>query len=62
MPVYQYLSHALRIMRDEPNWRCWGPLVAKLPDPEQTEVRTFLRIEARKRQLHERSVDRMRHA
>lgn len=53
MPVFHHLHHALAIMQAQANWRLWGALIASLPTEAQEEVRTFLRSEARKRQLHE---------
>lgn len=46
MTVYHHLSHALRIMRQEPDWRKWGPLIDALTPEQQAEVRPWLRERA----------------
>lgn len=43
MTVYTHLHHALRIMRQEPNFRRWGPLIDALTPEQQAEVRPWLR-------------------
>lgn len=45
--VYRHLSHALRIMRQEPDFTKWGPLIDQLTPEEQAEVRPWLRDRAR---------------
>lgn len=47
MSVYHHLTHALRIMRIEPDFRRWGPLIDALPPEARDEVRIWLRQEAR---------------
>lgn len=56
MPIYTHLSHALKLMAQESNWRLWAPLIDQLPDEAREECRGWLRQEARKRQLHERNT------
>jgi len=62
MPVYTHITHALQIMADEPNWRLWGPHIDKLPEPEQTECRLWLRQEALKRNYHEAALKSAKYA
>lgn len=45
--IYHHLHHALRIMRQESDWRKWGPLIDALAPEQQAEVRPFLRDRAR---------------
>jgi hypothetical protein len=52
--VYQHLGHALAIMRAEPNYRKWGPLIEALPAEARDEVREWLRDQARLLQAAER--------
>lgn len=51
MPLYTHLSHALTIMRAEPDYRKWGPLIEAVPECARQEVRDWLHQEATKRQL-----------
>lgn len=46
--VYLHLGHALRIMKAEPDYRKWGPLIGALPDDAREEVRAWLFVEAQK--------------
>jgi hypothetical protein len=43
MTVYRHLSHALRILRTQPDRTQWGPLIDLLTPEEQAEVRPWLR-------------------
>ena len=43
MTVYHHLSHALRIMREQPDPMEWGPLIDALTPEQQAEVRPWLR-------------------
>lgn len=52
--LYHHLPHAVALMRAEPNWRRWGPLIAQIPEHAREECTTYLRQEAKKRQLWER--------
>lgn len=45
--IYHHLHHALRIMRQQADFREWGPMIDALPAEAQDEVRTFLRDRAR---------------
>lgn len=47
MSVYRHLGKALEIMRSQPDWRQWGPLIDKLTPEEQAEVRPWLRDRAK---------------
>lgn len=49
MTVYHHLAHALRIMREEADWRNWGQLIDALTPEQQAEVRPWLRQEAQRR-------------
>lgn len=51
MTVYHHLTHALRIMRIEPDYRKWGPLIDALTPEQQAECRPWLREEARMKRL-----------
>jgi hypothetical protein len=51
MTVYRHLTHALRIMRIEPDFRKWGPLIDALTPEQQEECRTWLREEARMKRM-----------
>lgn len=44
--IYHHLHHALRIMRQESDWRKWGPLIDALTTEQQNEVRPWLRERA----------------
>ena len=58
MPIYHHLSHALSVMAREPNYRKWAPLIEALPESAREECRTWLRQEARKRQLRDRATQK----
>lgn len=47
MSVYLHLHHALRIMRQEGDYRKWGPLIDALTPEQQAEVRPWLRDRVR---------------
>lgn len=47
MTVYHHLHLALRIMRQEGDFRKWGPLIDALTPEQQAEVRPWLRDRAR---------------
>jgi len=51
MTVYHHLTHALRIMRIEPDYTKWGPLLDKLTPEAQAECRPWLREEVRMKRL-----------
>lgn len=55
--VYQHLGRALAIMRAEPDYRKWGPLIEALPAEARDEVREWLRDQARLLQAAERRRD-----
>jgi len=46
MTVYHHLTHALRIMAIEPDFKKWGPLIDALTPEQQDECRVWLRQEA----------------
>lgn len=56
MTVYHHLEHALRIMRSEPEWRKWGPLIDALTPDQQAEVRPWLRVQATMAKRRERDT------
>lgn len=47
MTVYLHLGHALRIIRTEPDFNKWAPLIDALTPEEQAEVRPWLRERVR---------------
>jgi hypothetical protein len=51
MTVYHHLAHALRIMRIEPDYTKWGPLLDMLTPEAQAECRPWLREEVRMKRL-----------
>lgn len=51
MTVYHHLTHALRIMRTEPDYTKWGPLLDMLTPEAQAECRPWLREEVRMKRL-----------
>lgn len=57
MTVYHHLHHALRIMRQEGDFRKWGPLIDALTPEQQAEVRPFLRDRARIAQYRQRGTN-----
>jgi hypothetical protein len=56
MAVYHHLEHALRIMRTEPDYRKWGPLIDALTPDQQAEVRPWLRVQAKIAMRRERDM------
>jgi hypothetical protein len=53
--IYYHLDRAIAVMRAEPNYRKWGPLIDAIEDKSAREAcRAWLREEARKRQMFER--------
>ena len=48
MTVYRHLTHALRIMRSEPDIQKWGPLIDALTPEQQAECRPWLRVQAKR--------------
>ena len=46
--VYLHLDHALRILKAEPDYRKWGPLIERVPDTARDEVRDWLYVVAQK--------------
>lgn len=47
MTLYHHLSHAIRIMGEEADYRNWGPLIDALTPEQQAEVRPWLRERVR---------------
>jgi len=47
MTVYHHLGKALAIIRREPDFMKWGPLIDALTPEEQAECRPWLRMQAR---------------
>lgn len=56
MTVYMFLGKALEIIRKEPDYRKWGPLIDALKPEEQAEVRPWLRHQARIAQRRQRDM------
>lgn len=52
--VSYHLDWAIKIMREQHNYRLWGPLIDALPDAAREPCRAWLREEARKRQMFDR--------
>jgi hypothetical protein len=47
MTIYYHLGKALEIIRKEPDFMKWGPLIDALKPEEQAECRQWLRMQAR---------------
>lgn len=46
--LYRHLGHAMRILKTEPDYRKWGPLIERVPAGARAEVRGWLYVEAQK--------------
>ena len=47
MTVYLHLAKAFEIIRKEPDFMNWGPLIDALTPEEEAECRPWLRMQAR---------------
>gem|GEM_PF-4817970 len=55
MTVYRHLTHAMAIMRREPDYRKWGPMIDALTPEEQAECRSWLRVQAEMARARQRA-------